>query len=137
MNELYMSIVDSYAQRSKARRAKVGAVLVTKSGVLLPGYNGTPTGLDNACENVTETGLVTKQSVIHAELNCILKAAREGISVVDSTLYVSLCPCLQCSAMIVQAGVKHVIFGEYYRDTQGLDLLQEAGVYFEHFNKRD
>lgn len=127
-DSIYIQMAHLNATQSKAERKKVGAVLVTESGILLPGYNGTPRGMNNSCEYVTPEGLVTKQSVIHAELNCILKAAREGVSVVNSTLYVTLAPCEACAAMIVQAGIKEVYYSEEYRSTSGIDLLKEAGI---------
>lgn len=134
----YMQMAQSIALHSKAIRKKVGAILVTNHGVVLPGYNGTPAGMDNSCEiskgwsdqDYTEI-LVTKPEVIHAELNCILKAAKEGVSVVDSVVYVTLAPCVQCAAMMIQSGVKRVVFGEQYRDNSGILLLKTAGVAVE------
>lgn len=131
----YMQMAQSIALHSKAVRKKVGAILVTNHGVVLPGYNGTPAGMDNSCEkiagydhNTKQDVLVTKPEVIHAELNCILKAAKEGVSVVDSVVYVTLSPCVQCAAMMIQSGVKRVVFGEQYRDNSGILLLKTAGV---------
>ena len=134
----YMQMAQSIALHSKAVRKKVGAILVTNHGIVLPGYNGTPSGMDNNCEEdkgydeLTQSQiLVTKPEVIHAELNCILKAAKEGVSVVDSTVYVTLSPCVQCAAMMIQSGVKCVVFGEQYRDDSGILLLKTAGVAVE------
>jgi dCMP deaminase len=121
----YLGVALSVARHSKANRRKVGAVLVTKTGVMLPGFNGSPRGMDNACEDENN---VTKPSVIHAELNCIMKAAREGVSVVDSTIYVTLSPCIQCAAMLIQAGVTRVVYADDYRDMSGVAFLQEAGI---------
>lgn len=126
---LYLGVANNFAKLSKANRKKVGAVLVTKSGVMLGGYNGTPSGCDNDCED--ENGN-TKSSVIHAELNCILKAAREGVSVIDSICYTTLAPCIQCSAMLLQAGVKEVHYVEDYRDSSGIELLKEWIVVEKH-----
>lgn len=123
--KVYMQIASAHAELSKANRKRVGACLVTRSGVCLTGYNGTPHGADNACEDSEGN---TKQSVIHAELNCILKAAREGISVEGSTLFVTLSPCLQCAAMLKQAGIAQVIYLEEYRDASGIEFLRESGV---------
>jgi dCMP deaminase len=124
---LYMQVAEGHAKLSKAKRKKVGACLVTANGTILGGVNGTPRGMSNVCE---ENG-ITKPEVIHAELNCILKAAREGVSCVGATMYVTLSPCLQCAAMLVQAGVSRVLYREQYRDTKGIDLLWDAGVEVE------
>ena len=134
LDYVYMQTALHHALLSKAVRAKVGAVLVTSHGVTLTGYNGTAKGRDNCCETLEpqpfphEPALVTKPEVIHAELNCILKAAREGVSCIDSTVYVTLAPCVQCSAMMVQAGVKRLVYKTPYRDASGLLLLKDSGV---------
>ena len=158
LDETYMGTAMLHARLSKAIRAQVGAVLVTSQGVTLTGYNGTPRGLPNECEtkvyfdaryenlhhdeliadypNVDENGryfLHTKPEVIHAELNCILKAAREGVSCIGATMYVTLSPCVPCAAMMIQAGVKRLVYKEMYRDQGGTDLLQRAGVVVESY----
>lgn len=139
LDETYMGTAMLHARLSKAIRAQVGAVLVTSQGVTLTGYNGTPTGLPNECETVVKTSLpylfedtlVTKPEVIHAELNCILKAAREGVSCIGATMYVTLSPCVPCAAMMIQAGVKRLVYKDVYRDQGGTDLLQRAGILVE------
>lgn len=132
---VYMQTALLHAGLSKARRAKVGSCLVTTQGVCLTGYNGTPIGMDNSCEvatdwdvNTKQEILVTKPEVLHAELNCLMKAAREGISVLDSTIYITLSPCIACSAMLIQAGIKRVVYLQQYRCTKGLELLSKAGI---------
>ena len=134
LHKTYMRFALGLANESKANRKKVGAVLVTNNGVLLPGINGTPSGWDNTCEDFygydlkgVET-LVTKPEVIHAELNCILKAAKEGVSVIDSTLYVTLSPCVPCAAMLAQAGIKRVFYYDEYRCKKGIDILRYNGI---------
>lgn len=122
---VYMQTALLHASLSKAVRAKVGSCLVTKQGVCLTGYNGEYSGGSNICED--ELG-VTKPTVIHSELNCILRAAKEGISVLDSTLYVTLSPCQSCSAMLIQSGIKRVVYLQQYRCNKGIDLLQQAGI---------
>lgn len=122
---VYMQTALLHASLSKAIRAKVGSCLVTRQGVCLTGYNGEYSGGSNTCED--EHG-VTKPTVIHSELNCILKAAKEGISVLDSTLYVNLSPCQSCGAMIIQSGIKRVVYLQQYRCNKGIDLLQQAGI---------
>lgn len=139
LDATYMGTAMLHALLSKATRAQVGAVLVTRQGATLTGFNGTPTGRPNDCEMLVKTNLpylfedtlVTKPEVIHAELNCIMKAAREGISCIDSTVYVTLSPCIQCSAMLVQAGVKRVVYLDQYRDLAGIELLKDCGIIVE------
>ena len=125
IDSVYMGTALLHARLSKAQRAKVGAVLVTKSGVTLTGFNGTPSGWDNTCEDSQN---ITKPEVIHAELNCILKAAKEGVSVIDSTVYVTLSPCVPCAAMLAQAGIRELVYKDVYRNTEGIDLLQNYGI---------
>lgn len=132
LDGVYMATAIAHAGLSKAVRAKVGAVLVTSHGVTLTGFNGTPKGLDNTCEVLKpqpfphQPALETKPEVIHAELNCIMKAAREGVSCIDSTVYVTLSPCVQCAAMMIQAGVRRVVYKEPYRDMSGILLLKNS-----------
>jgi len=136
LDETYMGTALLHARLSKAKRAQVGAVLVTSQGVTLTGYNGTPRGLPNECEDTYWDAnhgdyLVTKPEVIHAELNCILKAAREGVSCIGATMYVTLSPCVPCAAMMIQADVKRLVYKDLYRDQGGTDLLQRAGILVE------
>ena len=127
-----MQIALELSRRSKAIRAKVGCLLVTADQIMIGAYNGNPSGWDNCCEDVHETELfehlVTKPTVIHAELNAILHAARQGVSVKGATLYVTLSPCVSCSAMISQVGIKRVVYLNEYRDTTGVDVLREHGI---------
>ena len=126
---VYMQTALLHAGLSKARRKTVGACLVTSNGTIIPSWNGTPQGTDNNCENSLEDGtLVTKGEVIHAELGCVLKCAKEGINTTGATVYTSLSPCLQCSAMLLQAGIKQVFYREQYRDSSGIDYLTRNGV---------
>jgi dCMP deaminase len=139
LDETYMGTAILHSKLSKAVRAQVGAILVTKQGVTLTGYNGTAIGRPNECETVVKTSLpylfedmlVTKAEVLHAEKNAILKAAREGVSCVDATMYVTLAPCVQCAAMMLQAGVKRVVYLQQYRDDSGIELLKESNVMVE------
>lgn len=128
-NIVYMYTALLHAALSKAKRKQVGACLVTSTGTIVPSWNGTPQGTDNNCEYEAEDGtLVTKAEVIHAELGTILKCAKEGINTTGSSIYVSLSPCLQCSAMLLQAGVKKVYYREQYRDKTAIEYLQSNGV---------
>lgn len=141
-DEMYMGVAILHSRLSKAKRAQVGACLVTDNGTILGGVNGTPRGMDNTCEIVIKTSvpehlsdmLVTKPEVIHAELQTILKAAREGVSCIGATVYVTLSPCVQCSAMLIQAGVKRVVYKQQYRDLTGIELLQKANVKVECYD---
>ncbi len=140
LDETYMGTALLHARLSKAIRAQVGAVLVTSQGVTLTGYNGTPKGLSNECESKeyddwkrTSFELVTKPEVIHSELNCILKAAREGVSCIGATMYVTLSPCVPCAAMMIQAGVKRLVYKDMYRDQGGINLLRDAAIDVEFY----
>ena len=146
LDSTYMGVAMLHAKLSKARRSLVGACLVTSQGVCIPGYNGTPTGLDNNCEveinkhydpilHTDTFDLVTIPSVIHGETNAVLKAAREGLSCLGSTMYVTLSPCVPCSAMMINAGITRLVYQDIYRDTEGLDLLQQAGIITEQFKE--
>lgn len=128
-HNVYMQTALLHAGLSKAKRKIVGACLVTSNGTIIPSWNGTPQGTDNNCENLLEDGtLVTKGEVIHAELGCVLKCAKEGINTAGAVVYVSLSPCLQCSAVLLQAGIKQVFYKEQYRDVSGIDYLSRNGV---------
>ena len=138
---LYMGIALLYSKLSKAQRKQVGACLVTEHKVVLGGYNGTHTGGSNECEHLEnqpfphEPKLVTKPETIHAELNCVLKGAKEGVSCFGATIYTTLSPCVPCSAMLINAGIKRLVYGELYRDKTGVELLLNSGVQVEQFNQ--
>ena len=138
MIETHMQTAELYAGMSRGIRAKVGCVIVTESGVLLPGYNGTPKGFDNALETVdTDTGeFVTKPTVIHAELNCVMKAAREGISVRNARVFVTHSCCVPCAAMLVQAGVDQVYYRQVYKNDDGIKVLREGGIFTKLVEKQ-
>lgn len=145
LDRLYMGMAIDMASISYGVRGQVGAILVTNYGVILTGVNGLPQQLGNTLEDpvydlVTQfgespkyvyIGLETKKEVIHAELNCILKGAREGVSTVDATIYTTVSPCAQCASMLVSAGIKRVVFLSTYRDTRGLKILRDCGVIVE------
>jgi dCMP deaminase len=132
LDAVYMQTAEAHAKLSKAVRKKVGAALVTSNGVILAGCNGMAPSGSNECEYVDSDGFfVTKPETIHAELSCILKAAREGVSVVGSTLYVTLSCCKPCSEMVAAAGIKRVVYKEAYRDVSGIENLVSLGVCVE------
>lgn len=114
---MYMDIAHIVSKLSRCNRAKVGAIIVKDGNIISFGYNGTPTGFCNECEEND----VTKDEVIHAEMNAILKA---GINAQGATMYVTMSPCIQCSKIIKQSGIQNVVFETLYRDTQGLDKLK-------------
>ena len=124
---VYIEVAKLHACLSKAERLKVGACIVTPSRVIIPGVNGLPKALGNACEH----NGATKPSVIHAELNCILKAQREGISIEGATLYVTHSPCEHCASLIIETGINRVVYAEEYRSLVGVENLKMAGVIVE------
>lgn len=130
LDHCYMNVALEFSKLSKAQRKKVGAVILTKQGIMIPGTNGMPSGMSNLCEDVMWN---TKESCIHAERNCIIKAAREGVSILDGTLYVTTSCCEQCAAMIIQSGIKRVVYLDEYRLTEGLQLLKDANILVEKF----
>lgn len=131
-HELCMQYAELIAQQSKGIRAKVGALLVTTNGVQIPGYNGTAPGRPNELEEDVGfndiSQLVTKPEVIHAELNCIIKAAREGVATLGSTVFVTHAPCVHCAALLVSCGVAHVYFRSHYKNDDGIKLLESCNV---------
>jgi dCMP deaminase len=126
-DKLYMEIAIRMSQESKCPRKKVGAVVVTSSQALFPGYNGHASGGPNEWEDIGEPNL----EVIHAEHNCLNKMLEEGVSAKGSTIYTTLSCCLQCAKQLVGAKVKRVVYLEQYRDTIGLEYLRKYGVEVE------
>jgi dCMP deaminase len=123
----YLEMAEIWAQNSYCKRRKVGALLVKDRMIISDGYNGTPSGFENICE---EDG-VTKPYVLHAEANAITKVAKSGNSSEGATLYVTASPCLECSKLIIQSGIKRVVYRDEYRLTDGIDLLRRAGIEVE------
>lgn len=121
LDTVYMNVAREIATLSHCTRSKVGAVLVKDGNVISFGYNGTPSGMDNCCERDN----VTLPHVIHAEVNAVLKAAKTGTPVDGATLYLTLSPCLDCSKLILQAGVKRVVYLETYRNLDGPNFLKQ------------
>ncbi len=121
----YLEMAQTWSELSHAKRTKVGAILVKDNTIIADGYNGTPQGFENDCEDEQNT---TKWYVLHAEANAILKVARSTQSSQDSTLYVTISPCKECAKLIVQAGIKRVLYTSEYRDTAGVEFLQKTGI---------
>ena len=120
----YMEMASVWARNSYCKRRQVGALIVKDRMIISDGFNGTPSGFENVCED--ENG-VTKPYVLHAEANAITKVAKSGNNSDGSTLYVTSSPCLECSKLIIQSGIKRVVYQEEYRLTDGIDLLRMAG----------
>ncbi len=121
----YLKMALEWAKLSRCQRKQVGALIVKDKMIISDGYNGTPSGFDNCCED--EVG-ETKWEVLHAEANAILKVAASSQSCKGATLYITLSPCRDCSKLIYQAGIKRMVYAKGYRDATGLDFLEKAGV---------
>lgn len=158
-DDKYMQIAKLWALNSHAIRAKVGALIVKDNMIISDGFNGTPTGMSNTCEKVTclfhenrndcasyqldelacvqcqNAKLETLPTVIHAECNAITKLARSTQSSEGSTLFVTLSPCVECAKMIIQSGIRRVVYEQKYRKDDGLKLLEEAGIEVEQYNQ--
>ncbi len=129
LDKRYLSMARIWAENSYCQRRQVGAIIVKDKMIISDGYNGTPVGFENICED--ENGL-TKPYVLHAEANAITKVARSNNSSNGATLYVTASPCLECAKLIIQSGIKRVVFNELYRITDGIDLLTRAGIECKH-----
>ena len=137
-NKTFMQIAYDIANESKAIKRKVGAIIVKDNNIIAVGYNGTPSGFDNSCEEECCKGvagagtyknhLITRPEVLHAESNAIAKCARSVNSSEGADLYTTTCPCLECAKMIIQAGIKNVYYSEEYKSQEGLNLLVKAGI---------
>ncbi len=124
----YLRMASIWSENSYCERRKVGALIVKDKMIISDGFNGTPTGFENICEDENN---VSKPYVLHAEANAITKIARSGNNSDGATLYVTDSPCIECSKLIIQAGIKRVIYSREYRLTDGVDLLKRAGIEVE------
>ncbi|MDD7318735.1 MAG: dCMP deaminase family protein [Prevotella sp.] len=125
LDSRYLRMARIWAENSYCQRRKVGALVVKDKMIISDGYNGTPSGFENVCEGDDN---VTKPYVLHAEANAITKLARSSNNSDGSTLYVTASPCIECSKLIIQAGIKRVVYGEKYRLEDGINLLKRAGI---------
>jgi dCMP deaminase len=125
LDKRYIRMASIWAENSYCTRRKVGALIVKDKMIISDGYNGTPSGFENICEDENN---VTKPYVLHAEANAITKIARSSNSSDGATLYVTATPCIECAKLIIQAGIKRVAFSEHYRLEDGLELLKRAGI---------
>lgn len=127
----YLRMAQIWAENSYCQRRKVGALVVKGNMIISDGYNGTPSGFENVCEE----GNVTKPYVLHAEANAITKLARSSNNSEGSTLYVTSSPCIECAKLIIQSGIKRVVYGEQYRLDDGIRLLERAGIEVKLINE--
>ena len=121
----YLRMARIWGENSYCKRRQVGALIVKDKMIISDGYNGTPVGFENICEDENDN---TKAYVLHAEANAITKVAQSNNSSKGATLYVTTSPCIECAKLIIQSGIKRVVFGEVYRLTDGVDLLKRAGI---------
>lgn len=128
LDKAYMDIAVRWSLMSHARRKQVGCIIVKDGQIISDGYNGTPNGFDNDCEFPTRYGWETKPEVLHAETNAITKIAKSTQSSKGSTMYITLSPCFNCAKLIIQSGIKRVIFKEQYSETSGIELLKRANI---------
>ncbi|MBP3536085.1 MAG: dCMP deaminase family protein [Muribaculaceae bacterium] len=131
LDKRYLRMAAIWSENSYCQRRKVGAIIVKDKMIISDGYNGTPAGFENVCED--ENGL-TKSYVLHAEANAITKVARSNNSSDGATLYVTASPCVECAKLIIQAGIRRVVFKDLYRLTDGVDLLRRAGIECVHIS---
>ena len=137
LDRTYLDMAEVWSSLSKAQRKQVGCLIVKDGAIISDGYNGTPCGFDNRCEDHVYTEyplasksykLVTKPEVLHAESNAITKLAKSTQSSIDSTMYITISPCIDCAKLIIQAGIRRVVYGELYRDDAGIKLLNRANI---------
>ena len=137
LDQTYISMAQVWAGLSKARRKKVGCIIVRDGTIISDGYNGTPCGFNNDCEEPFKVfgsddyELVTRPEVLHAESNAITKLAKSTQSSVGSTLYTTASPCIECSKLIIQSNIIRVVYDELYKNDDGINLLKKAGIVVE------
>ena len=150
LDTTYMKMARCWATLSKAKRKQVGCLIVKDGTIISDGYNGTPSGFDNTCEWKEQVGsypentpqsdrqyqLVTRPEVLHAESNAISKLAKSTQSSNGATLYATCSPCLDCSKLIIQCGITRVVYGEEYRNADGLELLKKAKINIQFIDER-
>lgn len=130
-DSLYIDLATRIAKMSYARKRQVGAIAVKNNNILSFGFNGTPTGMDNTCEDENNK---TFPWVIHAEANLVSKAAAEGLSLQNSTVYVTTAPCDNCALLLIQSRVERVVFAEYYKTDSGIVYLQHSGIQVDKYH---
>lgn len=153
-DKYYIKVAKACAENSKARKLQVGAIIVKDNQIISDGFNGTPSGFDNNCENEVKINremcrvcekehcegcdniaLDTKPEVLHAESNAITKCARSGRASEGATIYITHSPCLSCAKLIIQSGIKRVVYNEPYKNEDGINLLRQAGIRIEKYEQ--
>ena len=132
LDNRYLRMAEIWAENSYCKRRQVGAILVKDKMIISDGYNGSPSGFENVCEDANG---ITFPYVLHAEANAITKVARSNNSSEGATLYVTTSPCIECSKLIIQSGIRRIVFRELYRITDGIKLLEQAGIECVHITK--
>ncbi len=125
LDERYLRMARIWAENSYCKRRQVGALVVKNQMIISDGYNGTPTGFENICEDENN---ISQPYVLHAEANAITKLARSNNNSDGATIYITASPCIECAKLIIQAGIKRVVYGEKYRLMDGIELLKRAGI---------
>lgn len=128
LDKTYLEMANTWGKLSRARRKKVGCIIVKNKRIISDGYNGTPHGFDNDCEYESRFGYETKPEVLHAESNAITKLAKSTQSSEGATMYITVSPCFDCAKLIIQSDIERVVFGEVYRDSSGVMLLKKANI---------
>ncbi len=131
LDRRYLRMARIWAENSYCKRRQVGAIIVKNQMIISDGYNGTPAGFENICEDADN---ITKPYVLHAEANAITKIARSGNSSDGATMYITASPCIECAKLIIQSGIVRVVYSEKYRLEDGINLLKRAGVDVEYIN---
>ena len=134
LDERYLRMALIWAENSYCQRRKVGALVVKDKMIISDGFNGTPSGFETVCEDENQ---VTRPYVLHAEANAITKLARSHNNSDEATLYVTASPCIECAKLIIQSGIKRVVYGEKYRLDDGIQLLERAGIEVEFLNMNE
>ena len=124
----YLEMANTWGQLSKAKRKKVGCLIVKNNQIISDGYNGTPAGYENDCEYETRFGWETRPEVLHAESNALMKLAKSTNSSLESTIYLTVSPCFECAKLIIQAGVSRVVYSEEYRIPKGIEFLKQFNI---------
>ena len=124
----YLEMANTWGQLSKAKRKKVGCLIVKNNQIISDGYNGTPAGYENDCEYETRFGWETRPEVLHAESNALMKLAKNTNSSLGSTIYLTISPCFECAKLIIQAGVSRVVYSKEYRITKGIEFLKQFNI---------
>lgn len=131
LDKVYLRMAKEWSENSYCKRSKVGCLVVKNKTIISDGYNGTPTGFPNECEDCDNK---TLPFVLHAEANAITKLSQNTVTSQGSTMYITLSPCYECAKLIIQSGIKRIVFSEFYRITDSLELLSQAGIEIVYIN---